>query len=159
MKGTAGRFLGVLLGLLTIVLIAWIVVRIAAPQVLRLPLSEAVASAAIGGLLVFIALLKLLSIISDEATDGRLSAWFLPSSSGVGAWLVVQAAGGLDTLKSELPSMSAATAAPFEATPPASTPPPPAAPPEAAPAPPVEPAPAEPAAEPAPDDPDRPRDA
>lgn len=158
-------FLGVLLGLLTILLIAWIVLRIAAPHVLRLPFSETLVSAALGGLLVFIALLKLLSIISDDATAWAYIGFVFAILVGVGAWMVVQAAGGLDTLKSELPSMSTATASPFEESPPASTTPPPAAPPEAAPqaaepapAPPVEPAPPERPAEPAPDDRYRPRD-
>lgn len=155
-------FLGVLLGILTIALIAWIVVRIAAPGVLRLPFSEALASAALGGLVVFIALLKLLSIIGDAAAWAYVG-FILAILVGVGAWMVVQSAGGIDTLKAELPSMSSGT--PFEEAPPATTTPPPAAPSETAPqaaepapAPPVEPAPAEPAAEPAPDDPDRPRD-
>jgi hypothetical protein len=166
-------FLGVLLGLLTIVLIAWIVVRIVAPDVLRLPFSHALASAVICGAIVFFALLKLLSIIDDDATVWAYVGFILAVLVGVGAWMVVQGAGGMQTLRSEIPSMQ--TAPPIHEPPPGTTTPP-AAPSEAAPPPPAEPAPpppAEPAppatepeperqpwppTEPEPEEPDRPRD-
>jgi hypothetical protein len=164
-------FLGVLLGILTIILVAWIVLRILAPDVLRLPFSHALASAALGGLVVFVAFLKLLSIINDEATVVAYIGFILAVLVGVGAWMVVQAAGGLSTLKSELPTMtSMSTTTAFEEAEPTAAPPAPAAPSEtmpqasepATPGTPVAPAPpAEPSepVEPAADEPDRPRDA
>jgi hypothetical protein len=178
--GDVGEFsgweglLGVLLGLLTIALVAWIALRVFAPQV-RLPVSQALAAALLGGLIVLIAILKLLSIIDDEATFWAYLGFILAILVGVGAWMVIQDAGGIATLKSEIPSTPetfqsqgappASTPPPAAPTPPpaASTPPAPEAAPHAGePAPPVEPAaPPEqrPPAEPeAPYDPDARRD-
>jgi cation transport ATPase len=140
---------GVILGLLTIALIAWLVVRLLAID-LPLPISQAMTTAILGGLVALFGIIKLLSIIGDEQTFWAFIGTILAILVGVGAWLEVQAAGGIATLKSEIPSTSTSTATSTSTgtatpVPPSSPPAPPASEPEAAP-PPVEPAPpAEPA--------------
>jgi cation transport ATPase len=140
---------GVILGLATIALVAWLIVRLLAIDI-PLPISQAMTSAVLGGLVALLGIVKLLSILGDEQTIWAFIGTILAILVGVGAWLEVQAAGGIDTLKSEIPSSSASTARSTSTTtatpvPPSSPPAPPASEPEAAP-PPVEPArPAEPA--------------
>jgi hypothetical protein len=142
---------GVILGLLTIALVAWMIVRLLAMD-LPLPISPAMTSAILGGLVALFGIIKLLSIIGDEQTFWAFIGTILAILVGVGAWLEVQAAGGIDTLKSEIPSSSASTATSTTTSTTTATPVPPSYPPtspasepEAAP-PPVEPAPqAEPA--------------
>lgn len=118
------RGIGVVLGILTIALIAWLGVRIAAVD-LRLPVSTTVASATLGALILVFGVIKWLTIIDDEATVWAWIGLVLSIVIAFSAWLVVQAAGGMATLKSELPSMPAASAPVSE---------PPTAPPPAAPA-------------------------
>lgn len=140
---------GVILGLLTIALVAWLIVRLLAIN-LPLPISEAMTTAVLGGLVALFGIIKLLSIMGDEQTFWAFIGTILAILVGIGAWLEVQAAGGIDTLKSEIPSSSASTTTSTATTttaaaPPPPTPAPPTSEPEAAP-PPVEPAPpAEPA--------------
>jgi hypothetical protein len=146
---------GVILGLLTIALVAWLIVRLLAIDI-PLPISQAMTSALLGGLVALFGIIKLLSIIGDEQTFWAFIGTILAILVGVGAWMEVQAAGGIDTLRSEVPrgaSTSASTTSTSTVT--STQPPAPAAPeptptrePEAAPPPPppVEPAPpAEPA--------------
>jgi hypothetical protein len=151
-EGEAGvsawdNFWGVVLGLLTIVLIAWLVVRLLAIEI-PLPLSAAMIGAILGGLILLFAVLK--NLIDDFSTIWSYIGVLLAIAIAIGAWLEVQAAGGIDTLKSEIPSSSTSTAtssstATTTPVPPSAPPAPPASEPEAAP-PPVEPAPpAEPA--------------
>jgi hypothetical protein len=153
------RGVGVVLGIVTIALVAWLVVRLLAISI-PLPISTAMASAILGGLVLVFGIIKLLTILGDETT---LWAWIgviLAILVGVGAWLEVQAGGGIETLRSEIPT-SSSTSAPAAAPPP----PPPAT---SQTAPPVEPSPPPEPAEPtgttptepeAPYDPDQRRDA
>jgi hypothetical protein len=143
-------FWGVMLGLLTIVLIAWLVFRMLGND-LQLPVSETMVAAGLGLLIVLFALIKVL--VDDEFRTAW--AWIglvLAALVAIGAWMQVQEAGGMDTLRTEASGMgSSGTAAPPPAAPPPAPPaaaPPPAAPPPAEPAP--APAPAEPAAVPPP---------
>jgi hypothetical protein len=158
------NFWGVVLGLLTIVLVAWLIVRLMAIQY-RLP--NVMIGAALGALILLFAVLK--NLIDDYSTIWSYIGVLLAIAIFVGAWLEVQAAGGIDTLRSEIPGATPGTTTTTSATtsteervaqdipPPASAPPPgptmgqpPAAPP------PVEPAlPAEPEAAP-PSEPERP---
>lgn len=154
-EGEAGvsawdNFWGVVLGLLTIVLIVWLVVRLLAIEV-PLPLSAAMIGAILGGLILLFAVLK--NLIDDFSTIWSYLGVLLAIAIAIGAWLEVQAAGGMDTLRSEMPSSTATTTT----VPPPTTPAPPAASqPEAAP-PPVEPAPpAEPAEPSYPSEPETP---
>jgi hypothetical protein len=137
-------FWGVAMGLLVIVLLAWIVVRIASVDI-PLPVSQAMTAALLGTLILFFAVIK--NIVDDESTIWSYIGVVLAIVIAVGAWQQVQEAGGVDTLKSEIPSRPATgAAASTQTAPPAETPPasePPAAPTEAAP-PASEPPPAEP---------------
>jgi hypothetical protein len=121
-------FAGVVLGLLTIVLLAWLIVRLASVNI-PLPVSTAMTAALIGTLILIFAVIKLLTILGDEQTIWAWIGLVLAIVIAVGAWQTVQEAGGVDTLRSEIPSMqsseSAATAPP---APPAAAPGPPAAP-------------------------------
>jgi len=154
-------FGGVLVGLLTIVLLAWVIVRLASVDI-PLPTSTAMTAAIIGTLILIFTIIKLLTILGDEATIWAWIGLALAIVIAVGAFKAVNEAGGVETLKTEANSLSssmggsgaAATAAPAAATPaaaapPASEPAPPAA--EAAAPPPAE-APPE-TAEPAPEAP------
>lgn len=128
--GSAGvsawdNFLGIAMGLLTIVLIARIVARLAAIEV-PIPVSFAMTSAVLAFLIFACALLK--NLTDDYSTFWSYIGVGLALLVAVGAWLEVKEAGGVEHLKSQIPS-SAAAAAPAPAPAPA---PPPAA--EAAPA-------------------------
>jgi hypothetical protein len=153
-EGEAGvsawdNFWGVVLGLLTIVLIAWLVVRLLAIEI-PLPLSTAMIGAILAGLILLFAVLK--NLIDDFSTIWSYIGVLLAIAIAIGAWLEIQAAGGIDTLRSEIPSTSSTTTSTSTATPtpvpPSSPTAPPASEPEAAP-PPVEPAPPAEPAEPA----------
>ena len=117
-------FWGWMLGLLTLVLIAWIVVRIAAIDI-PLPVSQTMIAALLGALILFFAVIK--NLVDDESTLWSYIGVLLAAAIAYGAWTQVQEAGGVDTLKSEIParpapsSSAAATATP--ATPPAAPPP------------------------------------
>src|SRR6187551_3730645 len=60
-------FGGVLVGLLTIVLLAWVIVRLASVDI-PLPTSTAMTAAIIGTLILIFTIIKLLTILGDEAT-------------------------------------------------------------------------------------------
>ena len=61
------RGVGVILGLLTIVLLAWVIVRLAAVDI-PLPVSTAMTAALIGTLILIFAVIKMLTILGDETT-------------------------------------------------------------------------------------------
>jgi hypothetical protein len=125
-------FWGVLLGLLTIVLVLWLVARLAAIDI-PLPISPTLTGAGLAVLIFVFALIK--NLDDDYSSVWAWIGLILSIAILAGAWLQVQASGGMNALKSELPSMPASTAA--QAPPPASEPAaPPPPPPPAAPAPP-----------------------
>jgi hypothetical protein len=133
-------FAGVVLGLLTIVLLAWLIVRLASVDI-PLPVSTAMTGALLGTLILIFAIIKIITILGDEATIWAWIGLGLAVVIAVGSFQVVQEAGGVDQLRSEMPAMSTSTseaaAAPSEpAPPPAAAPAPPAS--EAAPPPPAE---------------------
>jgi hypothetical protein len=136
-------FWGVMLGLLTALLVAWFVAKLAGVEI-NLPISDAM----LGGLLALVILLfTLIKILDDEFTNfWAYVGLVLAAIIAIGAWLNIQDAGGVDTLKSEASSMKeAATTSPGEtvaATTPAPEPAPPAPePPAPAPEPPAPPSP------------------
>jgi hypothetical protein len=114
------RGVGIILGLLTIVLLAWLIVRIASVDI-PLPVSTAMTGALLGTLILIFAIIKLLTILGDEATVWAWVGVGLAVLIAVGAFMTVQEAGGVDTLKSEATSFggspSAAPAAPAAAAP------------------------------------------
>jgi hypothetical protein len=132
-------FGGVMVGLLTIVLLAWLIVRLASVNV-PLPVSTAMSAAIIGTLILIFTVIKLLTILGDEATIWAWVGLVLAIVIAVGAFRTVQEAGGVDTLRTEASSLSSSVgsssssgsaAAPAAAAP-AATPPPAEAAPEPA---------------------------
>jgi hypothetical protein len=103
-------FGGIALGLLTIVLLAWIIVRLASVDI-PLPVSTAMTAALIGTLILIFAVLKMLTIIGDEATIWSWIGLGLAILIAVGAFKTVQEAGGVETLKSEASNMGSASGA------------------------------------------------
>lgn len=137
-------FAGVMLGLLTLVTLAWLVVRLLSVNI-PLPVSTAMTGALLGVLVAAFGIIKLLTILGDEQTIWAWIGVILAILVAVGAYLQVQEAGGVDTLRSEIPSsMSSGSTTTTTPPPPVSTPAPPeSAAPEATP--PAEPAPPPPA--------------
>jgi hypothetical protein len=123
-------FGGVLVGLLTIVLLAWVIVRLASVDI-PLPVSTAMTAAIIGTLILIFTIIKLLTILGDEATIWAWIGVVLAIVIAVGAFRTVQEAGGVETLRTEANSLSSSmgsggtsAAAPAAAAPAATTPPP-----------------------------------
>lgn len=122
------RGIGVIVGILTIALVAWLIVRLASVD-MRLPVSTAMVAAVLGALILVFTIIKLLTIIDDEATIWAWIGLLLAVVVAVGAFMTVQEAGGMDQLRSEVPAMSSRTqTAPPTAPAEPSSPPPAAAP-------------------------------
>jgi hypothetical protein len=99
-------FWGWMLGLLTIVLLAWLVVRLMSVNI-PLPVSTAMTAALFGVLIVFFAVIK--NLADDESTIWSYIGVALAIAVAVGAWMTVQEAGGMETLRSEIPSTPSST--------------------------------------------------
>ena len=122
-------FGGVMVGLLTIVLLAWVIVRLASVDI-PLPVSTAMTAAIIGTLILIFTVIKLLTILGDEATIWAWIGVVLAIVIAVGAFRTVQEAGGVDTLRTEASSLSSSVGTPAAASTPTaaeSAPPPPLA--------------------------------
>jgi hypothetical protein len=122
---------GIIMGLLTIVLVLWIVARLAGVDI-PLPVSSTLIAAGLAVLIFVFALIK--NLQDDYSTFWAWVGLILSIVVVVGAWLQIQATGGMDALKSELPSMPASSTSPAAEAPPpppsepaAPPPPPPAA--------------------------------
>jgi hypothetical protein len=98
-------FGGVLVGLLTIVLLAWVIVRLASVDI-PLPVSTAMTAAIIGTLILIFTIIKLLTILGDEATIWAWVGVVLAIVIAVGAFRTVQEAGGVETLRTEANTLS-----------------------------------------------------
>ena len=136
---------GVLAAILVLVLVVWLLVRLAAVN-LDLPVSDAMTAAVLAILILIFTVLKFL--VDD--TFRAYGAWIgliLAIVLVVGAWMAVQEAGGMESLKTEASGMSSSMGG-SRSDAPASAPPPPAAEPPAAPPPPPPPAAPPPASEP-----------
>ena len=105
-------------------LLAWIVVRLASVDI-PLPVSTAMTAAILGVLIVFFAVIK--NLADDYSTIWSYVGVVLAILVAVGAFQAVQEAGGIDTLRSELPNQTASTTS--DAPVPMSSPPPPPPPP------------------------------
>ena len=114
---------GLLMALLTIVLIAWLGVRVAGIDI-KLPVSGAMIGAALAALILLLAIIK--NLQDDYSTFWAWLGIALAALIAVGAWLEVQAAGGIEKLKSEMPSMPSSSSDAAAATAPPTAPPPPA---------------------------------
>ena len=119
---------GIILGLLVIVLLAWLIVRIASVNI-PLPVSTAMTAALIGTLILIFAIIKFLSILGDEQTIWAWLGLVLAIVIAAGAFQTVQEAGGVDNLRAEASTLGAGSADASPAAEPAPAPPmPPAAP-------------------------------
>lgn len=98
------RGIGFVLGLLTIVLLAWLIVRLASVDI-PLPVSTAMTGALLGVLILVFAVIKLLTILGDEATIWAWVGLALAIVIVVGAFQTVQEAGGVDQLRNEASSL------------------------------------------------------
>jgi hypothetical protein len=123
-------FGGWLLGLLTLILIAWIVARLAAVEI-PIPVSAAMTAAVFAFLILAIAVIK--ALVDDYSGWAAWVGIALAIVIAVGAWLQIQESGGVESLKTEATSLTSsvggssgtsATAAAPAATAPSSTPPP-----------------------------------
>lgn len=101
-------FLGILMGILTIVLIARIVAQLAAVN-LPIPVSFAMTSAVLAFLIFAFALIK--NLTDDYSTFWSYIGVGLAFLIAAGAWLEIQAAGGIDSLKSEATSFGSGSSA------------------------------------------------
>jgi hypothetical protein len=146
-EGSAGQnawhgFWGVVMGLLTIVLLAWIVARLAAVEI-PMPLSTAMVSAILAALILVCAVIK--NLTDDYSTFWSYLGIAFAAVIAVGAWMQIQESGGVETLRSEIPGRSSTTVSPAAPTSTTTMAPPPAPEAPAAPETPSEAAPAEPA--------------
>jgi hypothetical protein len=118
---------GVILGILVIILLAWLIVRIASVDI-PLPVSTAMSAAVIATLILIFAIIKLLTILGDETTIWAWVGVALAIVIAVGAFQAVNEAGGVDTLRSEASALGGSaggtTATPAAATPAPAAPPP-----------------------------------
>ena len=116
---------GLLMGLLTIVLVAWLGLRIAGVDI-KLPVSGAMIGAALAAVILLLAIIK--NLEDEYSTFWAWLGMAFAAAIAVGAWLEVQAAGGIEKLKAEMPSMpsSSSDTAPATAPPAAPSPPAPA---------------------------------
>jgi hypothetical protein len=127
--GYAG-FAGVVLLLLTLVLLAWLAVRIASVNI-ALPVSTAMTGALLGTLILIFAIIKILTILGDATTIWAWIGLGLAVVIAVGAFQVVQEAGGIEQLKTEIPTTTGTTSTTTTTTTTTATqapPPPPTAP-------------------------------
>jgi hypothetical protein len=95
---------GILMGILTIVLIARIATRLANVDI-PIPLSFATTSFVLGILIAVLAILK--NLTDDYSTWASYVGVILAILIAVGAWLEVQEVGGVEHLKSQVPSTGA----------------------------------------------------
>jgi hypothetical protein len=119
--------IGVLLGILTIVLLAWIIVRLASVNI-PLPVSNAMTAALLATLVLIFGIIKFLTVIGNDPTIWAWVGLALAIVVGVGGFKTVQEAGGVETLRTEASGLSSsmstggAAAAPAAAAPAAAAP-------------------------------------
>ncbi|HXG77208.1 MAG TPA: hypothetical protein VNJ53_11600, partial [Gaiellaceae bacterium] len=99
---------GILMGVATIALVAWIAARLAGVDV-PLPVSSAVIAAGLAAIILVLAVVK--NLEDDYSTIWAWIGMALAIAIAVGAWLVVQGAGGVDALKTEVTGMTSSGAA------------------------------------------------
>ena len=117
------RGIGFIVGILTIIVLAWLIVRLAAVDI-PLPVSTAMTGALLGTLTLIFTVIKLLTILGDEATIWAWVGVALAVLIAVGAFMTVQEAGGVDTLRQEASSLGGTSTSGGAAAASTSTPPP-----------------------------------
>jgi hypothetical protein len=96
-------FWGVIMGLALIALLAWIVARLAGVKI-PLPFSDTLLAAGLAAIVLLFAVIKNLS--DSYSTKWSYIGIILAGVVAAGAWLQVQEAGGVETLRSEVSSMT-----------------------------------------------------
>ena len=114
-----------------VALLAWLVARLAGVEIPALPVSDTMLAAALAGLVLLFAVLK--NLTDDYSTKWSYIGIVLAAVVAAGAWLEVQAAGGVDVLRADMSgrgSRDAGSTSALDAdpTPPPTTEPPPAPP-------------------------------
>ncbi len=107
-------FWGVVMCVVLIALLAWIVARLAGVKI-PLPVSETMVAAGLAAIVLLFAVIK--NLADDYSTKWSYIGIVLAAVVAAGAWLEVQAAGGVEVLRSEMSSMT-------KKEPPATAPPP-----------------------------------
>lgn len=113
-------FWGVVLGLLTIAAIAWIVVRVVQPDLVK-AVPQGTAALGLGALILLFAVLK--NLIDDYSAWPAYVGIVLAAGVAYGGWTVAQESGGTDAAMAWRPS---GTGSGSSSTPPPAPPPPPA---------------------------------
>jgi hypothetical protein len=132
-SGSVGRsgwhgFWGVVLGMLTIVAIAWIIVRIVQSDVVA-AIPAGTAALALGALILLFAVVK--NLVDDYSAWPSYVGVVLAAGAAAGGWLIAQESGGTSSAMAWRPSMVGGGSSaeppppPPAATPPAPSPPPP----------------------------------
>jgi hypothetical protein len=116
---------GIIMSLLTIVLIAWIGARLVGIDI-PLPFSASLIGAVLAVLILALAIIK--NLQDDYSSFWAWLGMAFAILIAVGAWLQIQASGGMETLRSEIPSMGSSTSAAAPEPPAPAAAPPPAAP-------------------------------
>jgi hypothetical protein len=108
-------FWGIIMCLALLVLLAWMIARLFGVKI-PLPFSDTLVAAGLAAIILLFAFIKIL--VDDYSTVWSWIGLVLAAVIVIGAWFEVQAAGGVDSLRSEMTSMR-------RTEPPASSPPPP----------------------------------
>lgn len=109
---------GILMGVLVIVLIARLVAQLAAIEV-PIPVSFAMTTAVLAFAILIIAVLK--NLTDDYSTFWSYLGVALAALIAVGAWMEIQAAGGMEHVRGQVSSVGTATGGAAEAAAPSST--------------------------------------
>jgi hypothetical protein len=122
-----GDFWGVVMGLLTIVIIAWVGAQVFGVNLPELPAPERTITLALGASIFVFALLK--NLINEESTFWSYIGVILAAGVAVGAWLRSQEPAVAAASVSTTPPAPPPPATPPPTTPPTTSPPPPESPP------------------------------
>ncbi len=96
-------FWGIIMCLALIVLLAWVVAKLAGVKI-PLPVSDTLVAAGLAAIVLLFAVIK--NLADDYSTKWSYIGVVLAAVVAAGAWLQVQAAGGVDVLRSEMSSLT-----------------------------------------------------
>lgn len=111
---------GIVMGLALIVLLAWGAAQLVGIK-LSLPVSETLVAAALAAIVLVFAVIK--NLADDYSSFWSYAGVVLAALVALGVWMQVRAAGGVDTLRSEVSSMRSSPPAASTTPPPAAQPP------------------------------------
>ena len=127
-------FWGVILGLLTIAVIAWIVLRLVQPDLLKsIPVPDGTLTLGLGVLILLFAVLK--NLTDDYSAWPSYVGIVLAAGVAFGGWQIAQEQGGTDKAMAWRPSSGSSAAPPPPPAPETTAPPPAPAPPPSSPPP------------------------